>query len=950
MIAPTPMLSVIVPVYGVQAYLAECLWSILRQPLDLEVIVVDDASVDASGGIAREFARSDPRVRVLRHPENRGLGAARNTGLDAARGHYVTFPDSDDLVVDGAYARAVESLERTGSDFVTGPAEEFGASVRKRYWTTRSSEFDVRRERTSLAVTPGLIRDHTAWTKVFRRSFLVAAQIRWPEGVKCEDLLPSAQAYAQAGSVDVLREPMYLYRRRPGSITTSLGVARTLSDWATQTAAVLRLLKGSEFGRALAEFANKAVTTELVSRLQPLVGADAQTVRTCAELARELIEIVPASRLAELAAETRWELALLVLGQSHLLPLVRDPRLRPEVSWRDVSAEPLPSSLADALGLGGQSVRSAFESRFLPGRAPSVPTGRAHEVGPASQPDISVVVPTHNVEEYIDELLRSLRSAAQVRHEVIVVDDSSTDQTWEIVQRHVAEDPRVRAVRSSGRSGGQAREVGIELARGEYLAFADGDDLVPPNAYSALLTAARETQADIVTGSYLKFFPTTTWDGSRTHGYSVRFDDISLSALPQLLRHRVCWNRLIRTDFWRKNALPFPSVPRANDIVPITSALTAASSITVIPQITYIYRARPGVGSMSATLRAASSTASYLSEEVTCALLVDQAGDEDLSNEYWSAILTKDCWTHLRHYLDARRERELPDDDVPAWLGALLDLAPERSLRALPPGHQAVYALTRYGDASAAAHLCAAVVDSENLPPGTALGLLEKTVATGALGPQALAALSRRLLLRKVIDERSTLTERDAELACTLARSLAHEHGIVLPTIPATWEDRAWAALRQGTSQDVLAVLRSKAPSIPAVLDVGFLKTQLHGEVTPGLGRYLRVTAYRKTKRQVLRVPLGPVVYSPDNTRWVAELRSQAIPQPGRWEIGLEAEDEWGPRRLRVRVRRGSGRRLLSRLTTFGPSSSRPSSTIWVRAPLIRRVVHLVAQAVARRG
>mgnify|MGYP000532574829 CR=1 FL=1 len=92
-------LTIIIPVYKVEAYLDFCLKSIVRQNVeDYEVILVDDGSPDGSGALCDAWLRKDRRFRVIHCLENRGLSAARNKGLDAAQGEYVTFIDSDDYI------------------------------------------------------------------------------------------------------------------------------------------------------------------------------------------------------------------------------------------------------------------------------------------------------------------------------------------------------------------------------------------------------------------------------------------------------------------------------------------------------------------------------------------------------------------------------------------------------------------------------------------------------------------------------------------------------------------------------------------------------------------------------------------------------------------------------------------------------------------------------------
>ncbi len=109
-----PFLSVIIPVYGVQGYLRECLDSVLDQRFDdFEVIAIDDNSPDHCGRILDEYAERDPRMRVVHLDHNIGNGHARNLGLARAAGEYVWFVDSDDRLATGAIPAVVEALRRS---------------------------------------------------------------------------------------------------------------------------------------------------------------------------------------------------------------------------------------------------------------------------------------------------------------------------------------------------------------------------------------------------------------------------------------------------------------------------------------------------------------------------------------------------------------------------------------------------------------------------------------------------------------------------------------------------------------------------------------------------------------------------------------------------------------------------------------------------------------------
>ena len=121
-----PKISVIIPFYNVEKYFAECLDSVLSQSYsNLEVICVDDNGTDSSRAIADSYAAKDSRLKILTLGSNKGIGPARNAGMDAMTGEYFLFLDSDDILTKNAIENLYETLARTGADMVTGRYEAF---------------------------------------------------------------------------------------------------------------------------------------------------------------------------------------------------------------------------------------------------------------------------------------------------------------------------------------------------------------------------------------------------------------------------------------------------------------------------------------------------------------------------------------------------------------------------------------------------------------------------------------------------------------------------------------------------------------------------------------------------------------------------------------------------------------------------------------------------------
>ena len=224
------MISVIIPVYNVEKYLAQCVDSVLTQTCtDWEAILVDDGATDSSGRMCDEYVLQDPRIRVI-HKENGGLSAARNTGLRAARGEYVYFLDSDDYIEPNTLALLLETAEREQADVVFFDGYVFfdeceeDSSV-SRY--VREAPYAPQNGRKMLS---GLLEKGEYRTAVplmlFRRNYLIEKGLWFEEGIIHEDELFTFLVYNADGRVAHCHRQLYARRIRPASIMTSSGALR----------------------------------------------------------------------------------------------------------------------------------------------------------------------------------------------------------------------------------------------------------------------------------------------------------------------------------------------------------------------------------------------------------------------------------------------------------------------------------------------------------------------------------------------------------------------------------------------------------------------------------------------------------------------------------------------------------------------------------------------------
>lgn len=213
------LVSVIVPVYKVEKYLAQCIESICGQIYSaLEIILVDDGSPDSCGVICEEYAKKDSRIRVI-HKQNGGLSDARNTGIDACTGAYITCIDSDDLV-DSRYVSRMMELMTENVDLVvctpflfSDDSELINADIECRQAPDVFQPVDALRE---LLRQRDYSFEPSAWGKLYRRE-LFGDDLRFPVGKYFEDLALTYQLVDRARAVVRIRDQLYFYRQRTNS-------------------------------------------------------------------------------------------------------------------------------------------------------------------------------------------------------------------------------------------------------------------------------------------------------------------------------------------------------------------------------------------------------------------------------------------------------------------------------------------------------------------------------------------------------------------------------------------------------------------------------------------------------------------------------------------------------------------------------------------------------------
>ncbi|MEU1015856.1 bifunctional glycosyltransferase family 2 protein/CDP-glycerol:glycerophosphate glycerophosphotransferase [Streptomyces sp. NPDC005898] len=211
------------------------------------------------------------------------------------------------------------------------------------------------------------------------------------------------------------------------------------------------------------------------------------------------------------------------------------------------------------------------------------------------QPRLSVVVPVHDVELYLDECLESLAAQTFTDFEVVMVDDGSRDGSAAIAGRFAAADPRFRLISQENKGLGAARNTGVRQMspHSEYLAFVDSDDTLPPTAYALLIETLDATGSDFAAGNVTRF---------RSAGYvqspvhRVPFATTRLrthvSRFRPLLTDRTAWNKVYRRSFWEKHRLAYPEAMLYEDAPVSVPAHYLADAVDVLSEPIYNWRER----------------------------------------------------------------------------------------------------------------------------------------------------------------------------------------------------------------------------------------------------------------------------------------------------------------------------------------------------------------------
>ncbi len=247
-----------------------------------------------------------------------------------------------------------------------------------------------------------------------------------------------------------------------------------------------------------------------------------------------------------------------------------------------------------------------------------------------TMPDISVIIPIYNVEEYLEACLDSVVEQVKDNLEVILVDDGSQDGSSEIAKRYAQAYPYFHYHCQENGGLGRARNVGVTFATGKYIIFLDSDDVVTPDAYQTMFDLAERNGSELTICNVARFNSTKTFD-SPLHRRT--FDSVAecthISEDPSLMYDTTSWNKLILRSFWLEHNFQFPERILYEDI-PVTIPMHClANRVSVMRSVGYLWRVRDGA---TKSITQNTSSMDNLTDRITVMQMVDRFFAEHLDN------------------------------------------------------------------------------------------------------------------------------------------------------------------------------------------------------------------------------------------------------------------------------------------------------------------------------
>lgn len=553
--------SLILPVYNGERFLARCLDTVLAQSLtDFEVICINDVTPDDSQDIIDQYVAKDPRVKSIIHEVNKGHGPARNTGIKASLGEFIFHIDPDDTIPANSLEILYKVAQEYGSDLVRGCYEriENGKTVKVlgKIYPKAAYNTNIFRDKNLQRIPSG------HWLGLYRST--IFKKVFYPEDVNfAYDMVFLAKAYIAAEKISAIPDIVYYYHENPYSVMNSK------VSW-------------------------KKVYGDMIWRKK------VYEIMCEAGLNEQALTRFIAS--GEYVIDTFWKPMVQTFVYDEVKEFLQ--------FYRDLHAElgipqPWDKNTSEFVKKIRQGIIEGEDEKvvvLLGGITPSNKT--------VNRPKVSVIIPIYNTEKYLRECIDSVCNQDLKEIEIICVNDCSPDNCLDIINEYVEKDSRVMLVNHEVNKGlTAARNSGVEASTGEYLRHLDSDDYIPSDALSALYEIASRNDSDIVRAGGRTFIKGVVQGRKKHHmPFSRDVDNTTFLECQYLWSFSGSPFFLFKREFVEKHSLKFPvGVFHHEDYIYLSQALPLAKRISLLYKDCYFYRILPRKFSIKGALEQVNS-------------------------------------------------------------------------------------------------------------------------------------------------------------------------------------------------------------------------------------------------------------------------------------------------------------------------------------------------------
>ena len=602
----TPKITVIIPMYNCENFVFDLLFNFSTQSFtDFEVICVIDGATDNTENAVKKYCEKDNRFSYI-FRENGGAGAARNTGMDLAKGKYIIFPDADDLYSKDYLLKLYEIAESNNAEIAVCGAETFDhiineiREVNTGFNKSVLSEGVIYSGKRTKRILNNI--DVQVSNKIILMDFIKKNNLRFSETKASNDLFFVKATIALADRIVVVNDNLITIRRyiNPESISSNRGKysyialkeLQKLYQWMEER----DLLKYFIFDYL--HMFDVTVNYEMKNSVNPVFAKDFVQIINCEAPWRKLnggqLMHVLETSFGDKGAEIIKVPEVDANDEEKVKTEIRNEKVKIRNKNRKSMQELIKKESLDIFGRDlddPESVSSdqvAFRESLY---SDSKNSDRQNNT--TANPEVTVVIPMYNCADYVNEVLPMFAKQSFTDFEVICVVDGATDNTEELVADFCKKDQRFFYMSQENKGPGSARNAGLDLARGKYIVFSDADDEYHVDYLKKMYETALRHDAQIVISRFIEINNLTKTDcikgfDEKKYCENIPFSHFEIEDLFMSFGSRIT-NVLCNMVFLKKNGIRFPDLRISEDSFFLHAGLSVADRVLVLHDVLLKY-------------------------------------------------------------------------------------------------------------------------------------------------------------------------------------------------------------------------------------------------------------------------------------------------------------------------------------------------------------------------